>query len=68
MHTYLAFLQGRAFFIKSDMATPVKSAVDKPAGPHEKPLLFLTWFCSFLLLPAHTSVMGHVICSYSAMS
>ena len=42
MHTYLAFLQGRAFFIKSNMATPVKSAVDTPAGPHENPLLFLT--------------------------
>ncbi len=68
MHTYLAFRRGLALFISSDIATPVNRAVDTPAAPHEKPLLFLTTFCSFLLLPAQTRVIGHVICSYSAMS
>lgn len=42
IHTYRALFLGHAFFINSDMATPVKSAVETPAGPHEKPLLFLT--------------------------
>ena len=42
MHTYRAVFLGRARFISSDIATPVKSAVETPAGPHEKPLLFLT--------------------------
>lgn len=68
MHTNLAFLLGRALRTKSAMATPVNSEVETPAAPHEKPLLFRTWFCSFLRLPAHTKVIGQVICSYSAMS
>ncbi len=68
MHTNLAFLFGRALRIKSAMATPVKSEVETPAAPHENPLLFRTWFCSFLRLPAQTKVMGQVICSYSAES
>lgn len=68
IHTNLAFLLGRALRIRSAMATPVNKAVETPAAPHEKPLLFLTWFCSFLRLPAQTSVMGQVICSYSAIS
>ena len=54
--------------MSADIATPVKSAVETPAAPHEKPLLFLTWFCSFLLFPAQTSVTGQVICSYWAIS
>ena len=42
IHTYRALFLGRALFMTSDMATPVKSAVETPAAPHEKPLLFLT--------------------------
>lgn len=68
MHTYLAFLLGRALRIRSAIATPVNNAVETPALPQENPLLFLTWFCSFRRLPAQTNVMGQVFCSYSAMS
>jgi hypothetical protein len=68
MHTYFAFRNGFARSMISFMTTPVKSAVDTPAGPHEKPLLFLTTFCSFRLLPAQTKVMGYVTFSYSSSS
>lgn len=50
----------------SFITTPVNSAVETPAGPHEKPLLFLTTFCSFRLLPAQTKVTGYVTFSYSS--
>jgi len=58
MHTYFALLNGFALSITSLITTPVNNAVDTPAGPHEKPFDLRTTFCSFLLLPAHTSVMG----------
>ena len=60
MHTYLAFRKGFARSMISFMTTPVKSAVDTPAGPQENPLLFLTTFCSFRLFPAQTNVIGYV--------
>lgn len=44
-----------------DIKGPVKSAVDTPAAPHENPLDFRAWFCSFRLLPAQTNVIGAVI-------
>ena len=47
------------------MTTPVNNAVETPAGPHEKPFDFRTTFCSFLLLPAQTNVIGYVTFSYS---
>lgn len=61
MQTYLAFRSGFALRRISAIIGPVHSAVESPAGPHEKPLDFRTVFCSFRLFPAHTRVMGVVI-------
>jgi hypothetical protein len=66
MQTYLARLKGLARSMMSFITTPVNSAVETPDGPHEKPLLFRTTFCSFRLLPAQTRVMGYVTFSYSS--
>ena len=66
MHTYRAFLFGMAFRITSDIGTPVHTAVETPAAPHEKPLVLRTTFCSFRLFPAQTKVTGYVTCSYSS--
>lgn len=68
MQTYFAFREGFAILMTSAMITPVKRAVDTPAGPQEKPFDFLTWFCSFLRFPAQTKVIGRVTCSQSAIS
>ena len=68
MHTYFAFRSGFARSMMSFMTTPVNNAVETPAGPQENPLLFLTTFCSFLLLPAQTRVTGYVTFSYSSSS
>lgn len=65
MHTYFALLKGLARSMISFITTPVKSAVDTPAGPHEKPFVLRTTFCSFLLFPAQTNVTGYVTFSYS---
>lgn len=67
MHTYFAPRIGFAFFNTSARSVPVNSAVERPADPQENPFVFLTVFCSFRLLPAHTSVIGSVICSKSWM-
>jgi hypothetical protein len=61
MQTYFALRRGLALFMISAIMGPVKSAVDRAAEPHEKPFDFRTVFCSFRLLPAHTSVIGAVI-------
>lgn len=68
MHTYFAFFSGFARSMMSFKTTPVNSAVERPAAPQEKPLLFLTTFCSFRLFPAHTKVIGYVTFSYSLSS
>lgn len=60
MQTKRALRLGFALLITSAIATPVNNAVDTPPEPHEKPFDFRTTFCSFRLLPAHTSVIGYV--------
>jgi len=65
---YFAPRRGFARSSMSFITTPVNNAVDTPAAPHEKPLLFRTTFCSFRLLPAQTRVMGYVTFSYSSSS
>ena len=67
MQRYLARRRGFAFFKTLARSVPVNNAVDSPAEPHEKPFVFRTVFCSFRRLPAHTSVIGSVICSKSCM-
>lgn len=64
MQTYFACRSGFALRRISAIIGPVNSAVDKPAGPHEKPFDFRTVFCSLRLFPAQTSVIGAVIWSY----
>jgi hypothetical protein len=64
IHTYFALLSGFALRITSAIMGPVNKAVDRPAGPHEKPFDLRTVFCSFRLFPAQTSVIGAVIWSY----
>jgi hypothetical protein len=61
MHTNLARRRGFALRRISAIKGPVNRAVDRPAGPHEKPFDFRTVFCSLRLLPAQTSVIGAVI-------
>ena len=68
MQTYFPFRKGFAILMTSAMITPVKRAVDTPAGPQEKPFDFLTWFCSFLRFPAQTKVIGRVTWSQSVIS
>jgi len=60
MHRYLAFRSGFAAFNTSAIIGPVNNAVERPAGPHEKPFDFRTMFCSFRRFPAQTRVMGAV--------
>lgn len=63
MQRYLAPRNGFALRRTLANKVPVKRAVESPAGPHEKPFDFRTVFCSFRRFPAHTKVMGRVICS-----
>ena len=60
MHKYLALRRGFARFRISAIIGPVKRAVERPAGPHEKPFDFRTVFCSFRRFPAQTRVIGDV--------
>ena len=67
MQRYLAPRSGFALFKTFARSVPVNRPVESPAAPHEKPLVLRTVFCSFRRLPAHTRVIGSVICSNSCI-